>query len=277
LGGGASNEDPGDKNRVLPAFAAAAVMLIVGAAEAQPVATGAAAPTASTPEDRVTVTAADTGRFSFYFRTRQEAVNDLYARLRAACTTIDAQGLQVLDALRRASPVNVGAQEKTGAACAEILFTHLAGDATAIRAGSRDAGVKIDGLIPFWVVGFEYPASDRAADVKVFFRQAHGDARRYARTLDQLVEAVSVRSNSSGTAKALTAPGGASGAFKTDDYPFYGIVWPDLCDQLRTRANAACCGDFKKAHLRWNAVLDEAERLHAGRFDSIGIASGRVE
>ena len=174
-------------------------------------------------------------------------------------------------------PVSVSDQEKTGAACAEILFTRLAGDADAIKAGLANAGVTIDGLIPFWVVSFEYPASNRAADVQVHFRQAHGDGRRYTRTIDQLVEAVAVKTSSKGTAKSLTAPGYTMGAFKSDDYPYYGVVWPDLCDQLGARPGKTYCGDFKKTHLRWNDVLDEADRVHAGQLDPSSNASGRAE
>jgi len=265
------------------AAAAAAAFFIAAPASAQAVSPPALACPAAAPaaagqrSDKVTVTGADKERFSFYFRTRQDAINDLYGRLHAACTVFDTGGRQVLDAQGRAMPVSVGEQEKTGAACAEILFTRLAGAADAIKAGLANADVKIDGLIPFWVVGFEYPASHLAADVKVHFRQAHGDGRRYAKTIDQLVEAVVVRTSYKGTAIAPFAPGDTQGAFKSDHYPYYGVVWPDLCDQLRTRPEPTYCGDFRKTHLRWTDVLEKTDRAHAGQFDPSSKASGRAE
>jgi hypothetical protein len=249
------------------AIAAAGAVVLAMSAQAQTAA----------PSDKVIITGADKDRFSFYFRTRQNAIDDLYRRIHAACTVFDTAGLQVLDAQKRAKPVSVSDQEKTGAACAEILFTHLVGNAEAIKAGRTDAGVKIDGMIPFWVTGFEYPASNRAADVKVHFRQAHGDGRRYAKTIDELVAPVVVRTSSSGSAKSSVGPVQSSGGFESDDYPYYGVVWPDLCDRLHAGAAWGYCGNFRTAHLRWRDVINDADLRRGGQFDPALAASGRME
>jgi len=229
------------------------------------------------PDDLVIVTGADSkDRFSFYFRTKDEAATDLFRRIRAACSAYDAAGAMLLDEKKRVKPVRYLDQEKTHAACAEILYTKLDGDAGAIRSGQRDAGVRIRGLVPFWVVGFEYAANNNAADVKVFYRQAHGDGRRYARTIAELVDAVSVRTNSNGTAQSVLGPMNLSGAFKNETYPYYGVVWAELCEHAEGHPAKAYCGDFTRAHLRWSDVIDDADRKHAGAFDPSINASGYV-